>query len=101
MQIGSFKQAGDEITGVIRTLTVSAEAIFVPIYGSRGGLAPSHIVTVNGVEVGAAWPKTGDSVLPMKVRMDDPCFPAPVLAELTPGKSGELLLIWKRPRWRG
>jgi uncharacterized protein (DUF736 family) len=101
MQIGSFRQAGDEITGVIRTLTISAEATFVPIYGSRGGLAPSHIVVVNGVEVGAAWPKTSEAVVPLKVRMDDPCFPAPVLAELRPGKGEELLLIWKRPSWRG
>jgi uncharacterized protein (DUF736 family) len=37
MQIGSFRQSGDEITGVIRTLTISAAASFVPVYGARGG----------------------------------------------------------------
>jgi uncharacterized protein (DUF736 family) len=101
MQIGSFRQSGDEITGVIRTLTISAAASFVPVYGARGGLAPSHIVMIEGIEVGAAWPKSADTTLPLKVRIDDPSFASPVLAALLPGKDGEFVLFWKRPSWRG
>jgi len=101
MQIGSFRQSGDEIKGFIRTLTISTTAAFVPVDGAKGGLAPSHVVMVNGVEVGAAWPKSAETMLPLKVRIDDPAFVSPVLAVLLPGKGGELLLVWKRPRWRG
>ncbi len=101
MQIGTFRISGDEVTGIIRSLTISAEATFVPVYGSRGELAPSHIVVVNGIEVGAAWPINAGETWPLKVRIDDPCFPAPVLAELRAGKDDNLLLFWKRPRWRG
>jgi uncharacterized protein (DUF736 family) len=51
--------------------------------------------------VGAAWPKSADTTLPLKVRIDDPSFASPVLAVLLPGKDGAFVLLWKRPSWRG
>jgi uncharacterized protein (DUF736 family) len=101
MQIGSFQKTGDALKGTIRTLTLSAEVTFMPIYGSRGSLSPSHIILTNGIEVGAAWPKVPGDLNNLKVRIDDPSFPAPILGVLIPAGEGEFVLIWKRPAWRG
>ena len=100
MQIGSFQKSGDELRGSIRTLTLSAEVTFVPIHGSRGSLSPSHIILTNGIEVGAAWPKAPGNLNNLKVRIDDPSFPAPILGTLSPAGEGEFVLLWKRPAWR-
>jgi len=101
MQIGSFLKSDGELKGSIHTLTLSAEVTFVPILGSRGSLAPSHIILTNGIEVGAAWPKVPGDLDNLKVRIDDPCFPAPILAALSPAGEGRFVLVWKRPAWRG
>lgn len=101
MQIGLFRKYGDELKGSIQTLTLSAEATFVPIYGARGSLSPSHTILTNGIEVGAAWPKVPGDLNNLKVRLDDPSFPASILGALSPAGDSEFVLIWKRPAWRG
>ena len=101
MQIGTFHKSGDEFIGSIQTLTISAELVFVPVYGSRGSLSPSHVILTKGIEVGAAWPKVPGDLKNLKVRIDDPLFPAPILGQLSPAGEGEFVLIWKRPSWRG
>jgi uncharacterized protein (DUF736 family) len=100
MQIGSFQRFGDAFKGSIQTLTLSAEAIFVLVRGSRGSLSPSHVILTNGIEVGAAWPKVPGDLNNLKVRIDDPSFPAPILGALIPAGEGEFVLLWKRPAWR-
>jgi uncharacterized protein (DUF736 family) len=100
MQIGSFQKSGDELKGSIQTLTLSVEATFVPIHGSRGSLSPSHVILTNSIEVGAAWPKVPGDLNNLKVRIDDPSFPAPILGALSPAGEGQFVLVWKRPAWR-
>jgi uncharacterized protein (DUF736 family) len=101
MQIGSFQKSGNELKGSIQTLTLSVEVTFVPIHGSRGSLSPSHVILTNGMEVGAAWPKVPGDLNNLKVRIDDPSFPAPIVGALSPAGKSEFVLIWKRPAWRG
>jgi uncharacterized protein (DUF736 family) len=101
MQIGSFQKSGNELKGSIQTLTLSVEVTFVPIHGSRGSLSPSHVILTNGMEVGSARPKVPGDLNNLKVRIDDPSFPAPIVGALSPAGKGEFVLIWKRPAWRG
>ena len=56
MPTGTFYQLGDEIRGELRTLTTSASVASVPVYTSKGGVAPSDVVVASGMEVGVAWP---------------------------------------------
>ena len=100
MQIGILQKIGEEICGELRTLTLRADIAFVPTCGKRTGLAPSHIILANAIEVGAAWSIPGPRLL-LKFRMDDPAFASPLAGTLTETDDGEFVLFWKRPSWRG
>lgn len=101
MQIGTFRLVGKEFRGELRTLTVTAELVFVPKYGSKGSLAPSHVVVANGVEVGVAAPAGPEAGAGLRVRIDDPTFPTPLVGTLSYVKEDEFVLTWRRPGWRG
>ena len=51
MQIGILQRTGEEIRGELRTLTLRADIAFVPACDKKGGLAPSHIILSNAIEV--------------------------------------------------
>ncbi|MDD2794670.1 DUF736 domain-containing protein [Acidocella sp.] len=101
MQVGTFRLVGEEFRGELRTLTMTAELAFVPVYGSKGSMAPSHVVVANGVEVGTAWPAGPEAGVGLKVRIDDPTFPAPLVGTLSRLNDESFVLVWRRPSWRG
>jgi uncharacterized protein (DUF736 family) len=100
--IGTFtRTANGELTGDIVTLTIHARGVrFIPL-DSRNGNAPSHRITVDRAEIGAAWSKTsseGRSYL--AVKLDDPSFPAPIYANLFNDERDSHSLVWSRPNGR-
>lgn len=102
MQVGSFQLISGEFRGELRTLTIRAELVFVPVYGVKGSVAPSHVIQCNGVEVGAAWRADTGGGKGLKVRIDDPTFPTPLMGDLTPEDEGPgYVLTWRRAGWRG
>jgi uncharacterized protein (DUF736 family) len=101
MQVGTFRRIDTEIRGEVRTLTLAVELRLVPVFAGRGSMAPSHMIMAGEVEVGAAWPASPGSLRTLKVRIDDPSFPAPLVGELTETNKEEMVLIWKRASWRG
>lgn len=101
MQVGIFRRRDAEIRGELRTLTLAVELRFVPVFAGRGSMAPSHMILAGEAEVGAAWPVNPGSFKALKVRIDDPTFPAPLVGELTEANEEEMVLTWKRASWRG
>src|SRR3546814_17227529 len=84
-QIGSFTRNEDGVyNGEIRTLTLRVKATIRPVE-REPDKAPDHRVSAGGVEFGAGWPKaareTGAEYL--RLKLDDPAFPAPRYATLT------------------
>jgi len=99
--IGTFKKVGAEFHGEVATLELQAQGVrFVPETGRTGDNAPSHLVYVGRVEIGAAWPQTSASGRSYhSVKLDDPSLSAPISANLFADDKGEgLTLIWSRPR---
>jgi uncharacterized protein (DUF736 family) len=99
--IGSFTSDGDGYAGDIRTLTISTKARFVRAEdGASGNRAPDFRIFVGPgvVEIGAAWTKqardTGRTYL--SIKLDDPCFPAPIFASLHKAENGSFNLVWSR-----
>jgi uncharacterized protein (DUF736 family) len=101
-KIGTFKLVSGEYQGEIITLSVQAHAVrIVPEKGSSGN-APSHRVFVGDAEVGAAWQKTSqDQRTYLSVKLDDPCFVAPIFAQLFAGEGDTHDLVWSRQPRRG
>lgn len=102
--IGTFTKSGDEFTGEIVTLSVQAKDVrIVPEPNRLNEHTPSHRVLVGSVEIGAAWarrPKEGAHHL--AVKLDDPSFVAPIVANLVEDEDGRTAkLIWSRPERRG
>jgi len=96
--IGSFSFYEGKYQGNISTLSVSAKATIVQA-DKKGDRSPSHLVLVNGVEVGAGWSKksqeSGNEYI--SVLLDDPSFPAPVYARLV--ERGDVHeLYWTREK---
>jgi uncharacterized protein (DUF736 family) len=57
------------------------------------------VFTETGIEVGAAWKKTGKGKSYVSVRLDTPAFQAPFNAAMFPGldQEGSFILIWDLP----
>jgi uncharacterized protein (DUF736 family) len=97
--IGSFTSDGNGYIGNIRTLTITAEARFVRAEDSSSGTPDFRIFAgTDTMEIGAAWTKqardTGRTYL--SVKLDDPCFPAPIFASLHKADDGTFNLVWSR-----
>lgn len=101
MQVGTFRRHDTEIRGELRTLTLCVALRFVAVFSGRGSMAPSHMIMAGEVEVGAAWPASPGVFGTLKVRIDDPTFPAPLVGTLSETDDEEMVLVWKRPGWRG
>ena len=95
-QIGTFKSDDGGFTGIIRTLTLNAKAVFRPA-DKDNEKAPDYRLFAGPVEIGAAWKKTSrEDREYLSLKLDDPSFPAPIYASLVEGEGGEQRLIWSR-----
>lgn len=82
-QIGSFTRTEDGFFGRVRTLVFDAEVAILPAETGDAGNAPNHRVFCNGLEVGAAWDRTGGRAGSyLSVTIDDPSFVEPIRAAL-------------------
>lgn len=80
-QIGTFTRKTDGFFGRIRTLTLDVEVSILPADATDAESAPNHRVFCDGLEVGAAWDRTGERAGPyLSVTIDDPTFVAPIRA---------------------
>lgn len=96
--IGSFSLYKGKYEGNISTLSITAKATIIEA-DKKSDKAPSHLVIVNGVEVGAGWAKksqeSGNDYI--SVQLDDPSFPAPIYARLV--ERGDVHeLFWTREK---
>ena len=100
--IGTFTPAKDGfLQGKIKTLTLNLAKVTLEPVNSDHDSAPAFRLFANGIEMGAAWGKTGreSGRRYHQVRLDDPSFPAPVLANLIMNEEGAgYSLIWNRPK---
>jgi uncharacterized protein (DUF736 family) len=84
--IGTLTPAKDGgWVGTIRTLTIDAKVLLVPNDDRSNSKAPAFRVFVRNSRIGDAWEaKTGRSNPKeyLRVRLDDPQMPEPVIAAL-------------------
>ena len=102
--IGTFTRGKDGIIeGKVVTLTLNTRAVFTPVE-KDASTAPDYRLTLANadhidVEVGAAWIRTSCNERDyLSVKIDDPCFPAPLFASLVESNEcpGEYVLLWSR-----
>lgn len=102
--IGIFTRGKDGIIeGKVVTLTLNTRARFVPIEKDTDRAPDYRLTFANAehldVEVGAAWLKISRNERDyLSVKIDDPCFPAPLYASLVESneRPGEYVLLWSR-----
>lgn len=102
--IGTFTRGKDgTIEGKVVTLTLNTRARFVPVEKETDRAPDYRLTFANAdhidVEVGAAWIKTSRNERDyLSVKIDDPCFPAPLYASLVESNEhpGEYVLLWSR-----
>ncbi|MGU3400456.1 DUF736 domain-containing protein [Brucellaceae bacterium D45D] len=98
-QIGTFTRNDDGFFGRIRTLILDAEVAILPVDATDAENAPEHRVFLDGVEVGAAWERTGEKAGTwLSITIDDPSFGEPIRARLFEADSGKShwSLHWSR-----
>jgi uncharacterized protein (DUF736 family) len=96
MELATLKTTKNGYTGELRTLTVRSKIEITQIEKRVSDKSPSHRVTANGTEIGAAWTKqakSGNQYL--SVRIDDPALSNPIFAAVVQTKSGPAL-VWGR-----
>lgn len=102
-QIGTFTRSDDGFFGDIRTLTLDARLTILPAEKSEAENAPDHRVYREGLEIGAAWDRTGEKAgVYLSVLLDDPSFTQPIRANLfrAAADNGTWHLHWSRPAKR-
>jgi len=93
--IGTFTKQDDAFAGSLTTLTVKAKVTISPIEKS-GEKAPDFRVYAGNAEIGAAWSATSkEGKAYLSVKLDDPSFPAPILARMVEMEKGHAL-VWTR-----
>ncbi|MBB4096304.1 DUF736 domain-containing protein [Ochrobactrum pecoris] len=98
-QIGTFTRTTDGFFGRIRTLTLNAEVTILPVDSTDAENAPERRVFLNGVEVGAAWERTGEKAGTwLSITIDDPSLVEPIRARMfeADAKKGIWSLHWSR-----
>lgn len=98
-QIGIFTRNDDGFFGRVRTLTFDVEVAILPTDDTAAENAPEHRVFLDGLEVGAAWDRTGDKAGSyLSLTIDDPSFYEPIRARLfeADAKKGVWTLHWTR-----
>jgi uncharacterized protein (DUF736 family) len=93
MIIGNFKTQDEGYTGNLITLTHQGTLVFEP--KTKGA---DYQITLDGIEVGAAWKKTGreSGKAYLSVKLDSPFLPAPVNCALMAQDNGTHILVWTR-----
>jgi uncharacterized protein (DUF736 family) len=93
MIIGTFKKQAEGYAGNLITITHRGKLVFTP--ATRG---VDYQVTLDRIEVGAAWKKTGreSGKAYLSVKLDSPFLPAPVNCALMPQDDGSHILVWSR-----
>lgn len=93
--IGTFTKTDNGYQGSLATLTLKAKLTFTPAE-KTGEKSPDFRIYSGSTEVGAAWSaKSKDDKPYLSVKLDDPSFPAPILARLIETEKGHAL-IWNR-----
>lgn len=98
-QIGTFTRTADGFFGRVRTLTLDVEVAILPADASDAENAPDHRVFCDGLEVGAAWERTGEKAGSyLSLSIDDPAFTEPLRARLfaSDTKKDVWTLHWSR-----
>jgi uncharacterized protein (DUF736 family) len=94
--IGTFTSEGDSFNGTITTLSIKAKAAIKPNRKTVES-APDYRVYASGVEIGAAWSKTGKADKPyFSIKLDDPSFPDAIFCRLIGKDDGSHVLVWSR-----
>lgn len=102
-QIGTFTRNGDGFFGNISTLTLDTKLAILPAEESDAENAPDHRVFCEGMEIGAAWDRTGEKAgAYLSVSIDDPSFTQPIRANLFQSDAEKRVwgLHWSRPSKR-
>jgi uncharacterized protein (DUF736 family) len=93
--IGTFTKQDDTYQGTLATLTLKTKASFRPVE-KTGDKSPDFRIFAGNVEIGAAWSSTSKDKHPyLSVKLDDPSFPAAILARLVEMENG-YSLVWNR-----
>lgn len=98
-KIGIFTRNDDGFFGNVRTLTLDVKLAILPAEKSDAENAPNHRIFCEGLEVGAAWNRTGEKAGTwLSVAIDDPSFMQPLRARLfeTDTEKGAWTLHWDR-----
>ncbi|WP_095084949.1 DUF736 domain-containing protein [Mesorhizobium sophorae] len=98
-QIGTFTRNDDGFFGNISTLTLDAKLTILPAEKSDAENAPDHRVFCEGMEIGAAWDRTGEKAGNyLSVSIDDPSFTQAIHANLFQSESEKKVwaLHWSR-----
>lgn len=98
-QIGIFTRNSDGFFGRIRTLALDAEVTILPADETDAENAPNHRIFGDGLEVGAAWNRTGERAgAYLSVTIDDPSFVEPIRARMFESDTGKDVwnLHWTR-----
>jgi len=93
------RQDNGSFHGKLRTLTLNTEIRITPNTKGSNDKAPDFIISIDGIEVGAAWNKVsakGETYI--SVSLDDPSFASPIYAIITHNHQGTPLLVWERSR---
>ena len=101
--IGTFKLGKDGTwTGHVRTLTLDTRLRLVPNEDRDQDDAPAFRVLIGWSRIGDAWEERSKGEEPkeyLRLKLDDPALPAPVIAALFPSQDGtEGQLVWRRRR---
>lgn len=82
-QIGTFNRTEGGFFGNISMLTLDAKLAILPAGKSDAENAPDHRIFCEGIEIGAAWDRTGEKAGHyLSVSIDDPSFTQPIRANL-------------------
>jgi uncharacterized protein (DUF736 family) len=101
--IATFMPAKDGgWVGTIRTLTINAKVRLVPNDDRTSKKAPAFRVFMGNLRIGDAWEAKTGGLSPkdyLRVRLDDPLLPEPVIAALFQTQDGSgAQLFWDRRR---
>jgi uncharacterized protein (DUF736 family) len=96
-QIGTlFRRADGSLHGSLKTLTLEIELVLRPC-AKEHERSPDYRVLSGSLEFGAAWKRTSHADREyLSVKLDDPCFPAPIYASIIEMEDGEQRIIWTR-----
>ena len=93
--IGTFTKQENGYQGTIATLTLKSKVNIVPVE-KTSEKSPDFRIFAGNVELGAAWSSTSKEKHPyLSVKLDDPSFPAAILARLVEFDNG-YSLVWTR-----